>query len=122
MRMHAEGLGWGQLEPTHLAPHIPRDELDGGLHFGYDPLGFLETIQTRLAETFLLGHITDRINMTLDITRNELAVATHAALHVDKVVGVADGADALGDRLALPSEALVLLTSDFYSLPWALRS
>ena len=31
----------------------------------------------------------------LDIPGNELAVATHAALQVDKVVGVADGADAL---------------------------
>ena len=53
---------------------------------------------------------------SLDITGNELAVATHAALQVDKVVGVADGADALGDLLALPGEALVLLASGFHLL------
>ena len=32
------------------------------------------------------------------------------------MVGVADGADALGDLLALPGEALVLLASGFHVL------
>ena len=92
-------------------PHIPRDELDGGLHFGHHALGFLETLQAGLAELFLLGNGADRVDVALDIPGNELAVATHAALQVDKVVGVADGADALGDLLALPGEALVLVAS-----------
>ena len=63
------------------------------------------------AEPFVLGNGADRVDVLLDIRRNELAVATHAALQVDKVVGVADGADALGDLLALRAEALVLLAS-----------
>src|SRR5205814_4253697 len=46
------------------------------------------------------------IEARLEITGNALPVATHAALQVNKVVGVADGADALGDRLALLGEAL----------------
>ena len=57
----------------------------------------------------------------VDITRNELAVAPHAALHVNKVVGVADGADALGDLLALRGEALVLLARRFHLLRNLLR-
>ena len=85
-----------------LLAHIPRDELDGRLHFGHHALGFLDTLQAGLAEVFLLGNGADRVDVVLDIPRNELAVATHAALQVDKVVGVADGADALGDLLALP--------------------
>ena len=54
--------------------------------------------------------------MALDIPSNELPVAPHAALQVDKVVGVADGADTLGDLLALFAEALVLVASGFHVL------
>ena len=97
MRVHGVGRGRRQVQLTHLLPHIPRDELDGGLHFGHHALGFLDTLQARLAELFLLGNGADRVDVLLDITGNELAVATHAALQVDKVVGVANGADALGD-------------------------
>ena len=49
------------------------------------------------------------IHLRLDICRNELAVSTHAALYIDKVVGMADGTDALGDLLALRADALKLL-------------
>jgi hypothetical protein len=58
----------------------------------------------------------NRVDVLLDIPGNARAVATHAALQIDKVVGMADGADALGDRLALPSEALVLVASGCHSL------
>src|SRR5215471_5517995 len=47
------------------------------------------------------------MNLGMDITGNEFAVATHAALQIDKVIGMADSADALGDLLALCAEALV---------------
>ena len=79
------------------------------MHFGHHTLGFLETIQARHAEVFLLGNRADRGDMPLDIPRHELAVAPHAALHVNKVVGVADGAHALRDLLALGAEALGLV-------------
>ena len=58
----------------------------------------------------------NRVDVLLDISGNELAVATHAAIEVDKVVGMADGTDALCDLFALPGEALVLvlLTRGFH--------
>ena len=57
----------------------------------------------------MLSNGAHRVDVLLDIPRNELAVATHAALQVHKVVGVADGAKALRDLLALPGETLVLV-------------
>jgi hypothetical protein len=92
-----------------LLPHIPRNTLDGRLHFGHHTLGFLETIQARLAEVFLLRNGANRVDLLVDIPSDTFPVATHAALHVNTVVGAPNGADALGDRLALPDEALVLL-------------
>jgi hypothetical protein len=44
-----------------------------------------------------------------DSTGEELAVATHAALQVHNVGGVAHGANALGALLTLPGEPLVLV-------------
>lgn len=45
----------------------------------------------------------------MDISRNALAVSTHTTLSIDKVVRLADGADALGHRLSLRADALTLL-------------
>jgi hypothetical protein len=64
----------------------------------------------------VLGNRTDCVNVLVEITSDELAVTTHATLHIDKVVGMANGADALGDRLSLPGEALMLLASRFHLL------
>jgi hypothetical protein len=86
------------------------------VYFGHDAFGFRNTIQARLAEMFLLGNGANRVDVLLDISGNELAVATHAAIEVDKVVGMADGTDALGDLFALPGEVLVLLTRGFHGL------
>src|SRR5712692_9745966 len=116
MGVHGVGLRRRQSQATHLLPHITRDELDGRWHFGHYTLGFLETIPARLAEVFLLGNRADRVDVLLDIPCNELAVATHAALQVHKVVGVADGANALRDLLALCAEALVLVARRFHLL------
>src|SRR5713101_4327269 len=116
MGVHSVGLSLRQISLTHLLPHIPRDKRNGGLHFGHHALGFRDTIQARLAEAFLLRNGAHRVDVLLDIPGNELAVATHAALQVDKVVGVADGADTLGDLLALFAEALVLVASGFHVL------
>ena len=111
MRMHGVGLARRQVELTHLLAHIPRDELDGGLHFGHHTLRFLDSIQACLAQTFLLGNGAEHVDVPLDITGNEFPVPTHPALQVDKVVGMANGADALGDLLALLGEAVMLVAS-----------
>jgi len=52
------------------------------LHFGHHTLGFLDPLQACLAEAFLLSNDADRVDVLLDIPRNELAVATDTALHV----------------------------------------
>jgi hypothetical protein len=62
-----------------LLPPIPRDAGDHRVHFGHHTLSFRDPIQTRLAELFLLGNGADRGDVRLNITGDELAVATHAA-------------------------------------------
>ena len=109
MRMHGERLRRCQLQLLDLLTHLPRDELDGGLHCGHHALGFRDPLQARLAEAFLVSNGAKRADVLLDISCNEFAVATHAALHVHKMVGVANGADALRDLLALSGETLVLV-------------
>ena len=94
-----------------MLPHIIRHKLDGRLHFGHHALRFLDPIQTPLAEPFLLGNSTNRVDLGLDIPGNELAVSPYPAVQVDQVVGVTDGADTLGDLLTLPCEALMFLAS-----------
>ena len=76
---------------------------------GHHARSFLDPIEACLAESFLLRNRVNRIDVLLDIPGNELAAATYAALEVDKMVGGADGADALGDLLALSGAAAVLL-------------
>src|SRR5262249_24109654 len=122
MSVHGVGRGRRQVQLTHLLAHIPRDELDGRRHFRDNPFSFCNPRQTGLTETFLLGDRPDRVDLTLDIICHELAVTTYAALQVDKVVGVAHGAEALADPLALLSEALVLLTSGFHVLRTLLQT
>jgi hypothetical protein len=101
---------------AHLLPHIRRHERNGRLYFGHHTLRFLKTIQARLAEVFLLGNRADRVDVLLDIAGYELAVPPHASLQVDKVIRVADGANALGDLLSLLREALIRLASCFHLL------
>jgi hypothetical protein len=71
------------------------------LHFGHNALRFLDALEAGLTEPFLLRNGANRRDVLLDIARNELAVAPYAAFQVDKVVGVANGTDALGDCLTL---------------------
>ncbi len=115
-RRHGGGRGLRHTSLAHLPLPILRDELDGGLHCGDHALGFLDPIHAGLAEVFWLGNGTDRVKVALDITGNARAVSPYPALEVDKVVGVADGAEVLGDLLALSPEALVLLASGFHVL------
>src|SRR5262245_52346672 len=109
MGRHSVGLGLCQVQLTHLLPHIARDDLDGGLPCGHHTLGLLDPLQACLAEAFLLSNDADRVDVLRDIPRNELAVATYTALHVDKVVGRAEATDTLGDPRTLRSEPLVLV-------------
>ena len=48
-------------------------------------------------------------DVPLDISGNELTVSTHPVLEIDKMVGMADATDTLGDQLALPGEAFVFV-------------
>jgi hypothetical protein len=43
-------------------------------------MGYLDATQARLAEVFLVGAGADHVDLVLDITGNQLAVATHASL------------------------------------------
>ena len=78
-------------------PHsyITRHELNGRLHFGHHALRFINAVQACLTEASLPGHGAHRVDLLLDITRNELAVSTHPSIQVDKAVGLADGSNAL---------------------------
>src|SRR5262245_37509 len=116
MRMHREGLRWCQRQCCDLLAYVSRDELDRRLHFGHHALGFRDPLQAGLAESFLLSNGAKRGDVLLDIPCNELAVAPHAALPVHKMVGVADGAHALRDLLALPGEMRVLVVRCCHSL------
>ena len=106
MGMHGVGHRRCQVELRDLLPHIPRHKLDRGLHFRNHPRGFVDPLQAGLTETFVLRHAANRVHLCLDIGRNELAIATHAVLEINKVVGMTNGADALGHLLALGADAL----------------
>src|SRR6267142_2583297 len=93
--VHGVGRRWRQVQLTYLLAYIPRDECDGGLHFGHHAFSFLDPIQTRLAEPFVLGDGANLIHLSLDVVGNELAVATYTPVQVNKVVGLANSADAL---------------------------
>src|SRR5439155_14893354 len=75
----------------------------------HNSLGFVDPVQACVTEAFVLSHGANGIYLRLDICRNKLAIAPHAARHIDKVVGVADATDALGDLLSLCADALELL-------------
>ena len=122
MGVHGVGRGRRHVPLTPLLAYLPRDARDGGLHVGPPALGLLETLQAGLAEVCVLGDGADRVEVALDIPGNALAVAPHTALQVDTVGGVADGAEALGDRLALSGEALGLVASRFHVLRHLLQA
>ena len=109
MRVQSVGHRRGQVELPDLLVHIPRHKLDGGLHFWNDPLGFVDALQAGLTETFVLRHAANGVKLPLDICRNEPTVSPHAALSIDKVVGLAEPTDTLGDLLSLGADALELL-------------
>ncbi len=109
MGMHGVGHRRRQVELTDLLSHIPRNKLDRGLHVRNDPLGFVDPVHACLTEAFVLRNGANGVHLRLDICRNELAVSPHAALHIDKVVGLTDATDALGDLLSLGADALKFL-------------
>jgi len=108
MGMHGVGPQRCQVKLTDLLSHLPRNTFDRGLPFRNHSLGFVDPIQAGLTETFVLRHAADRVHLCVDICRNELTIATHAALSIDHVVDLADGTEALRDLLSLRAEALVL--------------
>ena len=109
MSMQGVGHRRRQVELTDLLAHIPRHKRDRGLHFRHHPFGFVDALQAGLTEPFVLRHAANGVNLPLDICRNEPTVSPHAAFHIDKVVGLAEVTDALGDLLSLGTDALELL-------------
>src|SRR5215510_13600537 len=93
--VHDEGDGRRQVELSDLLSDITRDKRDGRLHFRHHPLGFLDAFQAALAESFVLGNGTNLRDVLLDISGNKLAVATHPALQIDKMVVVPDAPAAI---------------------------
>src|SRR5215831_12491939 len=73
----------------------------------------LDTLQTALAESFVLGNGATVLDVPVNIGDDELAVAAHPALEIDKMVIVADATNVRHDLLTLLSEALVLTTRRF---------
>ena len=80
MGMHGVGPQRCQVKLTDLLSHLTRNKLDRGLHFRNHPFGFVDPLQAGLTETFVLRHAANRVHLCVDICRNELAVAPHAAL------------------------------------------
>jgi len=78
--LHGVGHRRCQVQLTDLLSYIPRDEVDGGLHFRHPPLGFLNPLHAGLTEAFVLSHAAHAVNLSLDICRNKLTIAPHTAL------------------------------------------
>ena len=114
--VHGQGDGRRQVELSDLLTDITRDELDGRLHFRHHALGFLDAREAMLAEPFVLGNGTSLLDVLLDISGNELAVSTHPALQIDKMVVVANATDTRLDLCTLLSETFVLTTGRFERL------
>src|SRR5262249_36338917 len=108
--VHGKGNRRRYIELLDLLRDITRDELDSRLHFRHHPLGFLDAFQAALAESFVLGNGTNLLDVLLDISGNQLAVSTHPALQIDKMVVVPDAPDTRLDLFTLLSETLVFTT------------
>src|SRR4030095_2020516 len=108
--VHREGNRRRQVELSDLLLDITGDELDSRLHFRHHPLGLLDTLQAALAQSFVLGNRTNLLDVSLDIRGNESTIATHPALQVDKVIGVAQAPDTRLHLGTLLSETRVLTT------------
>src|SRR5215467_1915835 len=108
--VHGKGDRRRYIELLDLLSDITRDELDGRLHFGHHPLGFLDTLQAALTESFVLGNGANLLDACLDIRGNEAAVSAHAALEIDKMVIVANATDTRLDLFALLRKSHVLAT------------
>src|SRR4030095_13909518 len=106
--VHREGDRRRHIELSDLLPHIPGDKRDGRLHFRHHALGFVNAFQAALAESFLLGNGANLLDVLLDIRSDQLAIAAHPALKIDKVVSVANATDARLDLVTVLSDTLVL--------------
>ena len=80
---------------------VTGDKCDSRLHFRHDPLGFIDPIETALAELGVLGDGAHGFDLRTDICGDQLAVAPHAALQVDEGIGLANGLEAVFDLRAV---------------------
>jgi hypothetical protein len=115
----------GRLRHVHLLdllPDITGDTRDGGVHGRHDALGCLDALHATLAAPFVLGTSTPRLAVPVEISGNAVTGATHPALAIDTMGGMADAAEARSDRLALLREALVRTTGRFACLRGVLQA
>jgi hypothetical protein len=75
-----------------------------------------------LAEPVVWGTSTRLRDVLVDISGNEWAVSTPPTLQIDTMVGVAEGADAVGDVRALLGQARVFTTGCFERLCGVLQA
>src|SRR5207245_11395175 len=93
-----------------LRSDITRGTRDGRLPFRRPPLSVLDAFHAALAESFVLGHGTNLLDVLVDISGNKLAVSTHPALQIDTRVVVPDAPETRLDLCTVLSETLVLTT------------
>src|SRR4029453_4905067 len=110
LSVHGKGDGRRQVELRDLLTDITRDELAGRLHFRHHPLGFRDALQAALAQSFLLGQGAHLLDVLLDISGNELAVAAHPALQSDTRVVVANATETRLDLCTVLRETRGLTT------------
>jgi hypothetical protein len=135
MGVQSVGRGRRSLPLTPLLSPIPRDARPARLHVRHYPFRCGEALQAALTTPCGLGHGTDGVDVLREGPGKAFAVAAYAALHVDKVGGVAEGAQALGALRARRSAPLGLVASRVHVLrplrqprchrgeaPWACRA
>lgn len=114
--VHGVGRGGRPVPLPPLLPPLPRDECDGGAHFGSHARGLRETLQAALAELCMRGDGTERVDVALDLPGHALAVAPYPARPVDTMVGRAEATATRGDQRARSGEARVFLAGDGHVL------
>jgi hypothetical protein len=97
----AKEVGGVKSNCLPCCPTLTGDKCNGRLHCGPHPLNLVDAIEAALAAVFVLGDGANRLDVRADIGGDALAVSTYPAFQVDKMIGVADGFDALFDLLPL---------------------
>jgi hypothetical protein len=108
--VHGKGARRRHLALRDLLRDLTRDALDGRLHVGHDPLGFVDALHAALAASFVRGHGAHRLAVPLDIGGDALAMAASPALEIAPVLGVTNTPDTRLDLGTVLTETRGLAT------------